>query len=234
VGPWSCEVILITDPEHQLPVVIERTGVRTIAVGTGSGLTLPYLPGNADVKVGDLLLTSGLGGVFPQGYPVARVAETSREAVQPLAQIRAVPLAKIDQTREVMLVWFRATHPAAPGATSGADLKQGDVRVQPQGVPPKPNAPDAATSAAPASGAASAGAPKPGGGAATAGAPPNAGAASSGAAKTPTSGSSSAAVSGSNPAAKPPQTSAAPTSGPASTGSSSAQPAQPSTPEAQR
>src|SRR6185436_1974140 len=135
---WSCEVILITDPEHQLPVVIERTGVRTIAVGTGTGLTLPYLPGNADVKVGDSLLTSGMGGVFPQGYPVARVAETSREAVQPLAQIRAVPLAKIDQAREVMLVWFRPTHPAAPGATSGADLKQGDVRVQPQAAPPKP------------------------------------------------------------------------------------------------
>jgi rod shape-determining protein MreC len=163
VGPWSCEVILITDPEHQVPVVIERTGVRTIAVGTGTDLTLPYLPGNADVKVGDLLLTSGLGGVFPQGYPVARVVETSREAVQPLAQIRAVPLAKIDQAREVMLVWFRQAHPAAPGDTSGADLKQGDVRVQPQPAPPKPKPvpTDATTSAAPAASGTAAGKPGP-------------------------------------------------------------------------
>ena len=54
VGPWSAEVILITDPEHAVPVQIERTGLRTIAVGTGdtAALALPYLPGNADVKSG--------------------------------------------------------------------------------------------------------------------------------------------------------------------------------------
>ena len=90
VGPWSAEVILITDPEHAIPVEIERTGLRTIAVGAGdtSSLALPYLPGNADVKPGDLLVTSGLGGVFPAGYPVARVSEVHRDAVQPLAQER--------------------------------------------------------------------------------------------------------------------------------------------------
>ena len=70
-GPWSTEVILITDPEHAVPVQIERTGLRTIAVGAGNEgtLALPYLPANADVKPGDLLITSGLGGVFPAGYP---------------------------------------------------------------------------------------------------------------------------------------------------------------------
>jgi len=90
-GPWSTEVILVTDPEHAVPVQIERTGLRTIAVGAGNEgtLALPYLPANADVKVGDLLVTSGLGGVFPAGYPVARVAEVHRDAVQPLAQVRA-------------------------------------------------------------------------------------------------------------------------------------------------
>lgn len=138
VGPWSAEVILITDPEHAVPVEIERTGLRTIAVGTGTGLALPYLPANADVKVGDVLVTSGLGGVFPQGYPVARVAAVAREVVQPLAQVRATPLARIDRAREVMLVWFRETHPAAPGTTSGADLKNGDPKVRPQAAPPKP------------------------------------------------------------------------------------------------
>jgi rod shape-determining protein MreC len=110
VGPWSAEVILITDPEHAVPVQIERTGLRTIAVGAGDtgALALPYLPANADIKRGDLLITSGLGGVFPAGYPVARVAEVRRDAVQPLAQVRATPLARINSDREVMLVWFRA------------------------------------------------------------------------------------------------------------------------------
>ena len=108
IGPWSTEVILVTDPEHAVPVQIERTGLRTIAVGAGNEgtLALPYLPANADVKPGDLLVTSGLGGVFPAGYPVARVAEVHRDAVQPLAQVRAVPLARIDRDREVALVWF--------------------------------------------------------------------------------------------------------------------------------
>jgi rod shape-determining protein MreC len=138
VGPWSAEVILITDPEHAVPVQVERTGLRTIAVGTGSGLALPYLPGNADVKTGDLLITSGLGGVFPEGYPVAHIAEVHREAVQPLAQVRATPLARVDRAREVMLVWFRETHPAAPGKTSGADLVKGDPKAQAQVAPPKP------------------------------------------------------------------------------------------------
>lgn len=165
VGPWSCEVILITDPEHAVPVQIERTGVRTIAVGTGAGLALPYLPGNADVKTGDLLITSGLGGVFPQGYPVARVVDASRESTQPLAQVRAAPLARVDRVREVMLVWFRPTHPAAPGTTTGEDLKQGDARVRPQPTPPKPKPVVAPVEAAPAE--ASAGAAKPGTGTAT-------------------------------------------------------------------
>ena len=116
VGPWSAEVILITDPEHAVPVRIERTGLRTIAVGAGdtTSLALPYLPANADIKNGDLLVTSGLGGVFPEGYPVARVTEVHRDAVQPLAQVRAAPLAHVDTDSEVMLVWFRADHPAAP------------------------------------------------------------------------------------------------------------------------
>ena len=120
VGPWSAEVILITDPEHAIPVVIERTGLRTIAVGAGdedsASLALPYLPGNADVKPGDQLVTSGLGGVFPAGYPVGRVTEVHRDAVQPLAQVRATPFANVDTDSEVVLVWFREDHPAAPGS----------------------------------------------------------------------------------------------------------------------
>jgi rod shape-determining protein MreC len=140
VGPWSAEIILVTDAEHAVPVQLERTGVRTIAVGTGDSewLALPYLPANADVKVGDLLVTSGLGGVFPQGYPVARVAEVRHDAVQPLAHIRATPLARLDRLREVMLVWFRPDHPAAPSAPGPEGLSSGNAALAPQAVPPRP------------------------------------------------------------------------------------------------
>ncbi len=141
VGPWSAEVILITDPEHAVPVQIERTGLRTIAVGTGdtASLALPYLPANADVKAGDVLMTSGLGGVFPAGYPVGRVTEVHRDAVQPLAQVRAVPFASMNTDREIMLVWFRQGHPAAPVAAATGDAKSGNASMQPQSaVHPKP------------------------------------------------------------------------------------------------
>ncbi len=144
VGPWSAEVILITNPEHAIPVTIERTGLRTIAVGAGdedsASLALPYLPGNADIKPGDQLVTSGLGGVFPAGYPVGRVSEVHRDAVQPLAQVRATPYGHVDSDRDVMLVWFREDHPAAPAAVTTGDLRVGNKALQPQPAPPRPKA----------------------------------------------------------------------------------------------
>jgi rod shape-determining protein MreC len=168
VGPWSAEVILITDPEHAVPVQVERTGLRTIAVGTGDtgSLALPYLPANADVKTGDVLLTSGLGGVFPAGYPVGRVTEVHRDAIQPLAQVRATPFANMDIDREVMLVWFREGHPAAPASVTSGDAKTGNAKMQAQAAPPKP-----AAAATPGQAGASGQSPK--------GGTPSAGAASS-------------------------------------------------------
>ena len=116
VGAWSSEVILITDPEHALPVQITRTGLRTIAVGSGNAdeLLLTYLAANSDVKSGDELVSSGLGGVFPAGYPVGHITGVRREANQLLAQVRAAPQAGIDRAREVMLIEFDPANPAAP------------------------------------------------------------------------------------------------------------------------
>lgn len=173
VGPWSAEVILITDPEHAVPVRVERTGLRTIAVGGGdaSSLALPYLPQNADIRAGDLLVTSGLGGVFPEGYPVAKVTEVHRDAVQPLAQVRAAALSHIDGDTEVMLVWFREGHPAAPAPAVGStgDVAHGNPALQPLAAPHRasaapagqPPAQAAAQPAAPRSSAAPAARPAP-------------------------------------------------------------------------
>ena len=107
-GPISSEIILISDPEHALPVQVNRTGARSIALGTGrSGLlSLPYLSQKADVIVGDLLVSSGLGGVYPPGYPVGKVTAVVRDPAQPLLAVEAEPLAALDRDPEVLLVWF--------------------------------------------------------------------------------------------------------------------------------
>ncbi len=106
-GIFSAQAVLISDPDHALPVEINRNGLRTIAVGTGEfdRLDLPFLPNSADVSVGDLLVTSGLGGAFPAGYPVAVVASVTRIPQEPFAAVSAEPAAKLNQVREIMLIW---------------------------------------------------------------------------------------------------------------------------------
>lgn len=107
VTPYSADVVMITDPDHALPVQVNRTGLRTIATGTGSTdrLDLPYLPVNADVKEGDLLVSSGLGGVFPSGYPVAKISRINPEGGNSAGKISAIPLATLDRNHELLLVW---------------------------------------------------------------------------------------------------------------------------------
>ncbi len=108
VGQYAAEVLLITDAEHATPVRVNRTGLRTIAVGTGdfNKLRLPYITADADVKAGDLLVTSGLGGVFPPGYPVAQISQVTRDPAQTFALVDAKPMAHMDHARELVLVWF--------------------------------------------------------------------------------------------------------------------------------
>ena len=116
MGPFSSEIILITDPEHALPVRVVRSGISTIALGTGDAqiLELPYVAQNYDVQVGDILVTSGLGQVFPYGLPVARVTKVERDPTKPLSQIFAAPLAQVENDREVLFIWARPDLPGSP------------------------------------------------------------------------------------------------------------------------
>lgn len=105
--PLSATVLLITDASHELPVEINRNGLRTVAQGTGfvNRLELSHLPKNADVRVGDPVVTSGLGGHFPAGYPVAEIVEVRQESGKLFATVIAEPTAHLDRRREVLLIW---------------------------------------------------------------------------------------------------------------------------------
>lgn len=123
VGPMTAEAVLITDADHAVPVTVNRNGLRTIVVGTGdsSRLRLQSLPNSADIRVGDLLVSSGLGGVFPPGYPVGRVIEVRVRPGQPFAEVIAEPVSSLDRDQEVLLVWNASDdEPLIPG---GADLE---------------------------------------------------------------------------------------------------------------
>jgi rod shape-determining protein MreC len=113
VGPLSSTAMLITDASHAIPVQVNRTGLRTVAFGSGkiNQLSLRHLPQSVDIKVGDLLITSGLGGTFPPNFPVAIVSKVERPAGEAFAAIEAQPHAQLDTSREVLLVWRNKVEP---------------------------------------------------------------------------------------------------------------------------
>jgi rod shape-determining protein MreC len=104
---FSAEALLITDIDHALPVEIVRSRLRTIAMGSGDleRLSLPFLPRNADVVDGDILVTSGLGGTFPPGYPVGIINKISGDSGEPFLSVSARPAASLNRIREVLLIW---------------------------------------------------------------------------------------------------------------------------------
>lgn len=107
VLPNTSVAMLITDPSHATPVTIERTGMRTIAVGnkqSGDLLELSNIPTSADVQVGDKLITSGLGGRFPAGFPVGEIREVSNDKTGMFASALAQPAARIHRSSEVLLL----------------------------------------------------------------------------------------------------------------------------------
>ena len=123
VSPFFSRVLLITDPTHAVPVQVNRNGVRAIAEGSGriDSLELANVAATTDIEVGDLLVTSGLGGRFPAGYPVAVVYEVKEEPGEPFMTVRARPTARLDQSRYLLVVFGnQQTH--EHGAVSGEVL----------------------------------------------------------------------------------------------------------------
>ncbi len=106
VYAWTSEATLITDKDHAVPVQILRNGLRTVISGAGKNdeLELRYLSVNTDIKQGDLLVTSGIGGVYPTGLPVATVSKIERNPSNTFAQIICTPIAGVDRNRQLLIL----------------------------------------------------------------------------------------------------------------------------------
>ena len=115
VNALTSRVLLITDSTHSIPVQSNRNGVRAIAEGIGvlGTLEISHVAATTDIREGDLLVTSGLGGRFPVGYPVAEVAVVERDPGQPFVRIVAYPSAALDRSRHVLLVFNADPVPAS-------------------------------------------------------------------------------------------------------------------------
>jgi rod shape-determining protein MreC len=121
VGPQTSRAMLIADREHAMPVRVARNGVRAIVAGSGDldRLTVQYVPESADIKVGDQLLSSGLGLRYPAGYPVAMVTKVSKTGTSEFADIQAKPVAELDRSRHVLLLFTRALRDERSGGQHG-------------------------------------------------------------------------------------------------------------------
>ena len=135
VGPVSAHVRLITDPSHAIPVQVNRNGLRTIAYGSGriQSLDLPHLANNADIRPGDLLVTSGLGGRFLPGYPVAEVQTVNPQPGEPFARVTATPVAALDRSQQLLLV---RSQPSPRDELSAAPTPVEPAAPVPMGDPP--------------------------------------------------------------------------------------------------
>nr|WP_083840293.1 rod shape-determining protein MreC [Pseudomonas sp. S9] len=153
VMPYSARVLLLTDTNHSIPVQVNRNGLRAIASGTGNPerLELRHVADTADIKEGDLLVSSGLGQRFPAGYPVATVSQVIHDSGQPFAIVRAIPTANLNRSRYMLLVF---TDPRSPEqrATESAEAQEAEDRQATEpGSRTAPPAGEQAPAAAPAS-----------------------------------------------------------------------------------
>lgn len=157
VMPYSARVLLLTDSTHSIPVQVNRNGLRAIAIGTGNPerLELRHVADTADIKEGDLLVSSGLGQRFPAGYPVATVKEVIHDTGQPFAVVRAVPTARLNRSRYLLLVFSdqRSPEQRAVDAALAQEAADREAAAAGKAAPasPAPAAPAAPHPATPAS-----------------------------------------------------------------------------------
>jgi rod shape-determining protein MreC len=131
VYPWLSEVTLITEKDHVVPVQVLRNGLRTIIFGAGdtSQLALRYMPISADIQNGDVLVTSGIDGIYPAGIPVAKVTKIERDAAYPFARITCLPIGGVDKHRHLMILSSLDKLPELPAAEPSAeDIKNSKAR----------------------------------------------------------------------------------------------------------
>jgi rod shape-determining protein MreC len=128
VGTTSSRVLLITDVTHAVPVRISRNGLRLIASGVGviDRLTHNHVPHSSDIRIGDILVTSGLGSKFPEGYPVAKVSAVIQDESRAFSQIQSQPVAKIDRLRYVLLFWPEQPNEQQPLVTESLPDKKAE------------------------------------------------------------------------------------------------------------
>lgn len=133
VTPMNATAMLVSDPSHAIPVQVVRSGLRTIAYGTGriDQLLLPNIPLSADVRIGDQLITSGLGGTFPAGFPVGRISALSPDETRLFVVAEARPDAALDHSGEVLLVWDTSEAAAVDIATGPPESLMSQPRVAP-------------------------------------------------------------------------------------------------------
>jgi rod shape-determining protein MreC len=146
-------VTLITDPGHAIPVLVNRSGLRALVFGTGAQDTVnvPYLTASADIKQGDLLVSSGMGGTFPAGYPVATVTKIVNDPDEAFLEITAKPMAHLNHSKQVLLIWpgqRETAHAKAPAKPAPAVRTPPIAGPKTTAVAPKP-VPVAPVSAAP-------------------------------------------------------------------------------------
>ncbi|WP_252274714.1 rod shape-determining protein MreC [Pseudomonas subflava] len=149
VMPYTARVLLLTDTNHSIPVQVNRNGLRAIAAGTGNPerLELRHVADTADIKEGDLLVSSGMGQRFPAGYPVATVKEVVHDSGQPFAIVRAVPTAALNRSRYMLLVFTDERTPEERATEAAQAQEAADREAAGEPAPATPVQPEAAPSA---------------------------------------------------------------------------------------
>lgn len=112
--PYSSDVILVTDPEQAVPAYVQRTGKRVLVFGTGYGLEIRYQPSAVDIRKGDVLLTSGIDHVYPEGLPLARVNQVARPSSNPYAKVYCLPAANVEGSQMLMVLLVKPVSARTP------------------------------------------------------------------------------------------------------------------------